>query len=249
MFLLHDMDSKSLCFITHQDIFNVVRSGDLEGLKEVLKYVNKGESSNGPSPISEFLSMQNDAGETLLYIAAENGVKDLFSFLLRLCDLEILKIRSKSDMNAFHVAAKRGHLEIVREILSTWPEACKLCDSSNTSPLYLAAVQDHLDVVNAILDVDVSSMMIVRKNGKTALHNAARYGILRIVKALIARDSAIVCIKDKKGQTALHMAVKGQCTSVVEEILQADPMVLNEKDKKGNTALHMATRKARSQVN
>lgn len=107
------MDSKSLCFITHQDIFNVVRSGDLEGLKEVLKYVNKGESSNGPSPISEFLSMQNDAGETLLYIAAENGVKDLFSFLLRLCDLEILKIRSKSDMNAFHVAAKRGHLGIV----------------------------------------------------------------------------------------------------------------------------------------
>jgi len=112
VFLLHDMDSKSLCFITHQDIFNVVRSGDLEGLKEVLKHVNKGESSNGPSSICEFLSMQNDAGETLLYIAAENGVKDLFSFLLRLCDLEILKIRSKSDMNAFHVAAKRGHLGI-----------------------------------------------------------------------------------------------------------------------------------------
>ncbi|WJX10337.1 hypothetical protein P8452_01074 [Trifolium repens] len=192
--------------------------------------------------------MQNDAGETLLYIAAENGAKDLFCFLLSFCDLEILKIRSKSDMNAFHVAAKRGHLEIVREILSIWPEACKLCDSSSTSPLYLAAVQDHLDVVNAILDVDVSSMMIVRKNGKTALHNAARYGILRIVKALIERDSAIVCIKDRKGQTALHMAVKGQSTSVVEEILQADPMVLNERDKKGNTALHMATRKARSQT-
>jgi len=113
VFLLHDMDSKSLCFITHQDIFNVVRSGDLEGLKEVLKHVNRGESSNGPSSsVSEFLSMQNDAGETLLYIAAENGVEDLFSFLLRLCDLEILKIRSKSDMNAFHVAAKRGHLGI-----------------------------------------------------------------------------------------------------------------------------------------
>ncbi|CAJ2674350.1 unnamed protein product [Trifolium pratense] len=245
------MDSNSLCFITHQEIFNVVRSGDLEGLKELLKHVNKGESSNGSSSstsISEFMSMQNDAGETLLYIAAENGVMGLFCFLLRFCDLEILKIRSKSDMNAFHVAAKRGHLEIVREILSIWPEACKLCDSSSTSPLYFAAVQDHLDVVNAILDVDVSSMMIVRKNGKTALHNAARYGILRIVKALIERDSAIVCIKDRKGQTALHMAVKGQSTSVVEEILQADPMVLNERDKKGNTALHMATRKARSEI-
>lgn len=139
--------------------------------------------------------------------------------------------------------------EIVKEILSTWPEVCNLCDSSDTSPLYSAAVRDHLDIVNAILDVDVSSMMIVRKNGKTALHNAARYGILRIVKVLIARDPGIVCIKDRKGQTALHMAVKGQSTSVVEEILQADASILNERDKKGNTALHMATRKGRSQVN
>jgi ankyrin repeat protein len=111
------MDSNSLCFITQQEIFNVVRSGNLEGLKELLKHVNKGESSNGSSSsssssISEFMFMQNDAGETLLYIAAENGVKDLFCFLLSFCDLEILKIRSKSDMNAFHVAAKRGHLGI-----------------------------------------------------------------------------------------------------------------------------------------
>ncbi|TKY69240.1 Ankyrin repeat-containing protein [Spatholobus suberectus] len=233
-----------MCFITHQAIFNAVRCGDLEGIKEQLK--NKGESSS--QGLSEVMSMQNDEGETVLYIAAELGLREVFSFLLSFCDLEVLKIRSKSDMNAFHVAAKLGHLDIVREILSTWPEVCKLCDSSNTSPLYSAAVQGHLDVVNAILDFDVSSMMIVRKNGKTALHNAARYGILRIVKALIARDPGIVYIKDKKGQTALHMAVKGQSTSVVEEILQADTSILNEQDKKGNTALHMATRKGRSQI-
>ncbi|KAL2347767.1 hypothetical protein Fmac_001767 [Flemingia macrophylla] len=250
------MDSKTMCFITHQAFFDAVRCGDLEGIKEQLK--NKGESTP-----SEMMSMQNDAGETVLYIAAELGLREVFSFLLSLCDVEVLKIRSKSDMNPFHVAAKRGHLDkhfnpdmfdchlcpdIVREILSTWPEVCKLCDSSGTSPLYSAAIRDHLDIVNAILDVDVSSMMIVRKNGKTALHNAARYGILHIVQALIARDSGIVCIKDKKGQTALHMAVKGQSTSVVEEILQADPTILNERDKKGSTALHMATRKQRSQI-
>ncbi|KAK7348915.1 hypothetical protein VNO80_23687 [Phaseolus coccineus] len=235
-----------MTFITHQAIFNAVRCGDLEGLKEQLKNCMGEVSSEGV--VSEVMSMQNDAGETLLYIAAEIGHLEVFSFLLGLCDLEVLKIRANSDMNAFHIAAKRGHLDIVKEILSTWPEVCKICNSSNTSSLYLAAVQDHLDVVNAILDVDVSSMMIVRKNGKTALHNAARYGILRIVNALIARDSGIVCIKDRKGQTALHMAVKGQSTSVVEEILQADLTILNERDTKGNTALHMATRKARSQI-
>lgn len=96
-----EMDSKAMCLITHQFIFDAVRCGDLEGLKEQLK--NTGESS------SEVMSMQNDAGETLLYIAAELGLREVFSFLLSLCDVEVLKIRSKADMNAFHVAAKRGH--------------------------------------------------------------------------------------------------------------------------------------------
>ncbi|KAF2305615.1 hypothetical protein GH714_007064 [Hevea brasiliensis] len=162
--------------------------------------------------------------------------------------VEAVKIRAKSGMDAFHVAAKKGHLGIVKKLLSIWPELCKFCDSSNTSPLYSAAVQDHLDVVNAILDVDVSSVRIVRKNGKTALHTAARYGLVRIVKALIDRDPGIVCIKDKKGQTALHMAVKGQSIAVVEDILLADSSILNERDKKGNTAVHIATRKSRPMI-
>jgi len=96
------MDSKAMTFITHQAIFSAVRCGDLEGLKEQLR------TSEGV--ISEVMSMQNDAGETLLYMAAEIGHREVFSFLLGLCDLEVLKIRANSDMNAFHVAAKRGHL-------------------------------------------------------------------------------------------------------------------------------------------
>ncbi|XP_020221782.1 ankyrin repeat-containing protein At2g01680 [Cajanus cajan] len=238
------MESKGLRFIAYQSIFSRVGSGDFDGVKRVVEQVKKEDASL----LSDVMSLQNDAGETALYIAAENNLLEIFRFLLSLCDFDVVKIRSKSDMNAFHVAAKRGHRDIVRELLNTWPEVCKLCDSSNTSPLYSAAVQDHLDVVNAILDVDVSTMFIVRKNGKTSLHNAARYGVVQIVKTLIARDPGIVCIKDKKGQTALHMAVKGQCTAVVEEILLADPSILNERDKKGNTALHMATRKGRSQI-
>ncbi|KAI5382801.1 hypothetical protein KIW84_070278 [Lathyrus oleraceus] len=214
------MESKGLRFMTHQSIFTMVGSGDLDGLKKLLEQLkredddnsnNGSSSSSSPMSVSDVMSLQNDHGETPLYIAAERNLKQVFDFLLQLCHFEILKIRSKSDMNAFHVAAKRGHLDIVKEILSSWPE-------------------------------------VFRKNGKTALHNAVRYGVDRIVKALIARDTGIVCIKDKKGQTALHMAVKGQSTSVVEEILQADPTILNERDKKGNTALHMATRKGRSQI-
>ncbi|KAG2708322.1 hypothetical protein I3760_05G186200 [Carya illinoinensis] len=241
------MDSKSLRFITHQSFFSSVRSGDLDSIKQLFDKLTGGESSDGFA-VSGLLALQNDAGETALYVAADNNMPELFTYLLRFSDLQTLKIRSKSDMDAFHVAAKRGHLGIVRELLAIWPELCKSCDSSNTSPLYSAAVKDHLDVVSAILDVDATSVRMVRKNGKTALHTAARYGLLRIVKALIERDSGIITIKDKKGQTALHMAVKGQCPSVVEELLLANFSILNEHDKKGNVAVHIATRKGRSQI-
>lgn len=240
-------DSHSLRFITHQSFFSAVRSGDLDSLKGLVQKLC-GEDGSDQQLVSALTSLQNDAGETALYVAAENNLREIFSYLLRFCDLPTVMIRTKADMSAFHVAARSGHLEIVKELLGIWPEICKSCDSSNTSPLYSAAVMDQFDVVNAILDVDAGSARIVRKNGKTSLHNAARYGLLRIVNLLIDKDLGIVGIKDKKGQTALHMAVKGQCPLVVKEILAADPSVLNECDKKGNTALHIATRKCRPQI-
>ncbi|KAJ4972721.1 hypothetical protein NE237_005895 [Protea cynaroides] len=241
------MEPKFLRLLSHQSLFSSVRSGDIDSLKLVLEGSDVGEVEDEAS-VSALMALQNDAGETPLYIAAENNLKEVFNYLVKFCDLQTAMIRSKSDMDAFHVAALRGNLGVVKELLSRWPELCKLCDATNTSPLYSAACQDHLEVVNAILDTDESTIKIVRRNGKTALHNAVRYGLHRIVKALTERDPGIVSIKDKKGQTALHMAVKGHDPSIVEEILYADLSIINERDKKGNTALHVATRKCRSQT-
>jgi ankyrin repeat protein len=116
------MESKGLRFMTHQSIFTMVGSGDLDGLKKLLEKLknedddnsnNGSSSSSSPMSFSDVMSLQNDHGETPIYIAANHNLKEVFTFLLKLCDFEILKIRSKSDMNAFHVAAKRGHLGIL----------------------------------------------------------------------------------------------------------------------------------------
>ncbi|MBA0823669.1 hypothetical protein Goarm_020386 [Gossypium armourianum] len=221
------MESKSLRFLTQQSFFAAVQSGELQSVKQMLDKLTKDEPSNGSSTVSDLVASQNESGKTALYVAAENNLQEIFSYLIKFCDVEVVKMRSNSDINTFHVAAKLGNLGMVKELLGIWPELCELCDSTNASPLYFAAVKSHLDVVNAILSADPSCIRIVRKNGKTALHTAAS-------------------IKDKKGQTALHMAVKGQ-SPAVDEILLANHSLLNERDKKGNTALHIATRKARPQ--
>ncbi|MBA0734321.1 hypothetical protein Gogos_018248 [Gossypium gossypioides] len=242
------MESKSLRFLTQQSFFAAVQSGELQSVKQMLDKLTKDEPSDGSSTVSDLVASQNESGKTALYIAAENNLQEIFSYLLKFCDVEVVKMRSNSDINTFHVAAKLGNLGMVKELLGIWPELCELCDSTNTSPLYFAAVKSHLDVVNAILSADPSCVRIVRKNGKTALHTAARYGLTNVVKALTVCDQGIVSIKDKKGQTVLHMAVKGQCPAVVDEILFANHSLLNERDKKGNTALHIATRKARPHI-
>ncbi|KAK1307586.1 Ankyrin repeat-containing protein [Acorus calamus] len=227
--------------ISTQDFFTAVRSGDIDSLKGFIE-------GRPPEGVTALMGLKNDVGETALYLAAEKNLEEVFRYLVEFCDLETASIRPTHGLTAFHIAAKNGHLEIVKEFLSRWPSLCKICDSSNTSPLYSAAVKDKLDVVNAILDVDETAARIVRKNGKTSLHTAARYGNLHIVNSLLVRDREVVSIIDKKGQTALHMAVKGQNTEIVEEILLADISILNSRDKKGNTALHIATRKWRSEM-
>ncbi|MBA0849851.1 hypothetical protein Goshw_021510 [Gossypium schwendimanii] len=217
------MESKSLRFLTQQSFFAAVQSGELQSVKQMLDKLTKDEPSNGSSTVSDLVASQNESGKTALYIAAENILQEIFSYLLKFCDFEVVKMRSNSDINTFHVAAKLGNVGMVKELLGIWPELCELCDSTNTSPLNFAAVKSHLDVVNAILSADPTCIRIVHC------------------------DQGIVSIKEKKGQTALHMAVKGQSPAVVDEILLANHSLLNERDKKGNTALHIATRKARPQ--
>ncbi|KAM0952784.1 putative ankyrin repeat-containing domain, PGG domain, ankyrin repeat-containing domain superfamily [Dioscorea sansibarensis] len=224
-----------------QALFTAVRAGDIE---EVRRIVDGADGGGGTA----LMAAQTEAGETALYIAAENNYVELVSYLVGFCDVEMAKMRSRLDLDALQVAAKHGHAGVVKELLQLWPSLCKSCDSSNTSPLYSAAVKGHLHVVNAILDVDDSTIRIVRKNGKTSLHMAARNGLLEIVKVLLERDPGVVSIIDRKGQTALHMAVKGQNPDVVEEMLVTDLSILNIRDKKGNTALHIATRKWRPQM-
>lgn len=103
------MDSKSLRFITHQAFFSAVESGDLEKIIQAVDKLTQDESGDGSS-LSDLMAVQSDYGETALYVAAKNNLEDVFGYLLRFCDIHTVKIRSKSDMDVFHAAAKRGHL-------------------------------------------------------------------------------------------------------------------------------------------
>lgn len=215
------------------------RAGNLSRIKEIFQ---------NSSDCRSLLRKQNQEGETPLYVAAENGNALVIEEFLKYVDLDTASIKARSGYDPFHIAARQGYIEVLKELISVYPNLAMTTDPSNTTALHTAATQGNIDVVNLLLETDSNLAKIARNNGKTVLHSAARMGHLEVVKALLQKDPSIGFRTDRKGQAALHMAVKGQNQDIVIELLKPDPSILSLEDNKGNTALHIATKKGRTQI-
>ncbi|VFQ61941.1 unnamed protein product [Cuscuta campestris] len=202
----------------------------------------------GEGELDELLSRQNQSGETALYIAAEYGYVELVEEMVKHYVLRSAALKSRNGFDSFHVAAKRGDIEIVRVLLEAFPQLSVTFDQSNTTALHTAAAQGHAEVVNFLLETNSGLATIARNNGKTALHSSARNGHVEVVKGLLKKDPSIAKCRDRKGQTALHMAAKGLSVVVVDELLLAEPSLTTMVDGKGNTAMHIAARKGRVEI-
>lgn len=222
-------------------LHSAARAGNLDEVKDIL-------TGTEEAKLKELLPKQNQSGETVLYVAAEYGHVDLVAEMIKCYDLADAGIKARNGFDAFHIAAKEGHLEVLKVLLAVYPELAMTVDLTNTTALHTAAMQGHVEVLNFLIEAESSLITIARSNGKTALHSAARNGRLEVLKTLLAADSVIAIRTDKKGQTALHMAVKGQNIEVVEELIKAEPASVNMVDTKGNSPLHIATRKGREQI-
>lgn len=222
-------------------LHSAARAGNLAEVKDIL-------TGTEEAKLKELLPKQNQSGETALYVAAEYGHVDLVAEMIKCYDLADAGIKARNGFDAFHIAAKEGHLEVLKVLLAVYPELAMTVDLTNTTALHTAAMQGHLEVLNFLIEAESSLITIARSNGKTALHSAARNGHLEVLKTLLAADSVIAIRTDKKGQTALHMAVKGQNIEVVDELIKAEPASVNMVDTKGNSPLHIATRKGREQI-
>ncbi|XP_010930296.2 ankyrin repeat-containing protein At5g02620-like [Elaeis guineensis] len=200
------------------------------------------------SHLKDLISKQNQDGETALYIAAEMGHIGVVREILSVSDVQSASLKATNNFDAFHIAARKGHLEVLKVFLHSFPALAMTTDSSNSTALYTAATQGHTNVVDLLLETDASLAKIARSNGKTALHSAARMGHVEVVKSLLREDPSLGLRTDKKGQTAIHMAVKGHSVEIVLELLRTYPSVASLEDNKGNTPLHIATRKGRHEI-
>ncbi|KAK4260544.1 hypothetical protein QN277_003642 [Acacia crassicarpa] len=150
----------------------------------------------------------------------KEAIEDAFvEKILDMCPALLLKTNVK-DETILHIAARYGHLKIVRQLIDFAKGLTRDIDGVGVEKRLIRALNDKKD---------------------TALHEAARYGHTKVVEALIKEESdhshfgINVC-----GETPLYIAIERRYWNMVDAILDnSDSLQYNGPN--GRTALHAAT--------
>ena len=200
------------------------------------------------------LDMEIHKGKAFIHILANDGNHVLLERALRACKNPVdLEIEDHNGQTALNIAARNGHLEIVKLLIDyNFPESdlasggagsgnlmdVNHADRDGWTPLRSASWGGHTEVVKLLISNEGCAIDRADKEGRTALRAAAWSGNEDIVKILIAAGANVNSI-DKQGRTSLIAASYMGHYDIVEILLdnQAD---VNHTDLDGRNALCVA---------
>ncbi|KAF6164366.1 hypothetical protein GIB67_037523 [Kingdonia uniflora] len=209
-------------------LFTAADKGDLDVVKELLKYSTK-----------ESVSGKNRSGFDALHIAASHGHHDVVQELLD-HDTGLIKTLGPSNATPLISAAIRGHIAVVHLLLAKDPSLLEIPKSNGKNALHLTARQGHVEIVKALLEKDPQLARRTDKKGQTALHMAVKGVSSESVRLLLEADAAIVMLPDKFGNTALHVATRKKRADIVNELLSLPDTNVNALTRDHKTALDIA---------
>ncbi|XP_035779608.1 uncharacterized protein LOC118459899 isoform X1 [Anopheles albimanus] len=189
-------------------------------------------------------------GKALIHILANEGNHTLLERALNACKDPIdLEIEDLNGQTALNIAARNGHQEIVK-LLLTYKQPLKdgtgryrmidvnHADRDGWTPLRSASWGGHTEVVKLLIETGVCAIDRADKEGRTALRAAAWSGNEDIVKILIEAGANVNSI-DKQGRTSLIAASYMGHYDIVEILLENGADV-NHTDLDGRNALCVA---------
>ncbi|MFC1653134.1 ankyrin repeat domain-containing protein [Planctomycetota bacterium] len=154
--------------------------------------------------------------------------------------------RNSDGVTQLMVAAEKGHLSIVKELISRGANIHLKEDNHGMNALMLAASEGHLEIVESLVEVGAKLDEKDKTLGATSLMVASKYGYVPIVKLLLSKG-AKVNLKSHKGYTALAFASLDGHLFVVKELVQTGADV-NSKDNNSVTALMAAAFKGHFEI-
>uniref|UniRef100_A0A8C5C9U9 Ankyrin repeat domain 6 n=1 Tax=Gadus morhua TaxID=8049 RepID=A0A8C5C9U9_GADMO len=145
---------------------------------------------------------------------------------------------TKYGRGPLHLAAYRGHIEVVRILLKA---GCDLDiqDDGEQTALHRAAVVGNSDVISALIqegcDLDRQD-----KDGNTALHEVSWHGFSQSVKLLV-KAGANVHSRNKVRNSSLHLACQNGHAQSAKVLLLGGARP-DTKNQAGDSSLHVAAR-------
>uniref|UniRef100_A0A665V3B6 Uncharacterized protein n=1 Tax=Echeneis naucrates TaxID=173247 RepID=A0A665V3B6_ECHNA len=183
---------------------------------------------------------QQDVAEVLalserLLVASHKGQADN---VVQLINKGAKVAVTKYGRSPLHLAAYKGHIEVVRILLKA---GCDLDiqDDGEQTALHRAAVVGNSDVISALIQ-EGCALDRQDKDGNTALHEVSWHGFSQSVKLLV-KAGANVHAKNKAGNTALHLSCQNGHTQSSKVLLLGGSRP-DSKNHAGDTCLHVAAR-------
>ncbi|XP_054851674.1 ankyrin repeat domain-containing protein 6 isoform X2 [Eublepharis macularius] len=145
---------------------------------------------------------------------------------------------TKHGRTALHLAAHKGHLDVVQILLKAGCDV-DLQDDGDQTALHRATVVGNTDVIAALIH-EGCALDRQDKDGNTALHEASWHGFSQSAKLLV-KAGANVLARNKAGNTPLHLACQNSHSQSVRVLLLGGSRA-DIKNNAGDTCLHVAAR-------
>ncbi|XP_042038145.1 ankyrin repeat-containing protein ITN1-like [Salvia splendens] len=176
----------------------------------------------------------------MLYESAAKGDVVALRKLLQEDEFLLERVSYTSPNNTpLHVAALKGYLLYVVEILSRSPRLAEVLNSQQSSPLHIASARGYVEIAKRLIGAAPDMCLSRDSQQSSPLHIASARGYVEIAKSLIGAAPDMCLSRDSQGRNPVHLAaIKGR-VQLLEELVSVAPLAARHKVGRGLNALHL----------
>jgi hypothetical protein len=179
-----------------------------EGDVDYIRLFLLGDEDSEPEP-GITLELPDARGLPILHRLAVIGHLEALRFLLNEAGADVNQRETAYGQTALHLAASKGHVEVVELLLGAGADCLALDNAGGWSAVHAAARGGHDETIAFLLERGPVDYVNTRAaNGDTPLHRAAYWGHVSTVRTLLHAGGNRL-LRNAEGKDVLALACRG----------------------------------------